>query len=49
MKSVQKTVLNAVAKIGIKSAEKACGSASFFGVCQPKEPAMLKELMMKKF
>jgi cyclic lactone autoinducer peptide len=44
MKSLQKSVLNVVAKIGMKSAEKACGTASFFGVCQPKEPEMLKKL-----
>ena len=29
MKELQKKVLNAVAKIGLKTAEKACGNASF--------------------
>lgn len=43
MKELQKKVLNAVAKIGLKTAEKACGTASFFGVYQPKEPKMLKQ------
>ncbi|NLK71163.1 MAG: cyclic lactone autoinducer peptide [Clostridiales bacterium] len=43
MKELQKKVLNAVAKIGLKTAEKACGNASFFGVHQPKEPEILKQ------
>lgn len=43
MKGLQKKVLNAVAKIGLKTAVKACGTASYFGVHQPKEPEMLKQ------
>lgn len=38
MKKLQKKALNAVAKIGKKTAVKACGAASFFGTYQPKEP-----------
>jgi len=47
MKKLQNKVLNAVAKVGYKTAEKACGSASLFGMCQPKEPEMLKETLKK--
>jgi cyclic lactone autoinducer peptide len=46
MKGLQKSVLNAVAKIGMKTAVKACGAASYFGTYQPKEPEALK--LMKK-
>ncbi|MDR2572329.1 MAG: cyclic lactone autoinducer peptide [Oscillospiraceae bacterium] len=44
MKNLQKNILTVVAKIGLKTAEKACGTASFFGTHQPKEPEALKQL-----
>jgi len=44
MKNLQSKILNAVAKIGLKTAVKACGTASYFGTYQPKEPEALKQL-----
>lgn len=48
MKGLQKKVLNAVAKIGLKTAIKACGAASYFATYQPKEPEMLKQVKKSK-
>jgi len=40
---LQKKILDAVAAVGMKTAVKAGGTASFFGVFQPKEPKLLKQ------
>ena len=46
MSKVTKTaILKAIAKIGKKSAEFGCNSASILGYHQPKEPANLKKLL----
>lgn len=44
MKERTKTALKTVAKVGIFSAIKSCGSASRWCLHQPKEPASLKAL-----
>lgn len=41
---MKKIILKATAKAGKAMAIKACGSASFFGYHQPKEPEALKKL-----
>ena len=38
-------IAKAIAKIALKSAKVACGSASCYGVYQPKEPENLKDLV----
>jgi cyclic lactone autoinducer peptide len=43
-----KKLLNVVAKIGVKSAVKSCGTASMFGCHQPKEPESLKKISKQK-
>ena len=43
MKYLQRKVLSAVANIGLKTAVKACGTASFFCAHQPREPEMLRQ------
>ncbi len=44
MKNTKKSVLNLMAKVGMRSAVKAAGSASLFSYHQPKEPKVLKNL-----
>ena len=39
-----KKILNIMAKVGMKSAVKACNTASMIGCYQPKEPEALKKL-----
>lgn len=41
---MKKAILKATAKAGKAMAVKACGSASFFGYHQPKEPKIVKNL-----
>lgn len=43
-KEVKKNVLNAVAKISLETAKRACGSASWWDCHQPKEPEILKQM-----
>lgn len=40
-------VLSIAAKVSEYAAKKACGAASIWGCCQPKEPAMLKKASKK--
>lgn len=47
MKIIKQTVLKAAAKLGMKTAIDACGSASYFLCYQPKEPASLKKYVKK--
>lgn len=47
-KSVKATVLNAVAKVALGTAKKACGAASMWECYQPKEPAGLKKMMKNR-
>lgn len=42
---VGEMVANAIAKLALKAAKAASGSASFFGPYQPKEPANLKDIV----
>ncbi len=42
---VKKTVAKAIAKLALKSAKTACGTASLFGPYQPKEPTNLKNIV----
>ncbi len=44
MKNTKKSVLNLMAKVGMRSAVKSAGSASTFSYHQPKEPKALKLL-----
>ncbi len=44
MKNTKKSILNLMAKAGMRSAVKAAGSASLFSYHQPKEPKALKSL-----
>ncbi len=44
MKSLKTKIAKVGAKIVRKSAIKACGAASAWGCCQPKEPKALKNL-----
>ena len=39
-----KKLINAAAKLGVKSEVKACGTASMFGCHQVKEPSAVKAL-----
>ena len=43
MKNAKKSVLNLIAKVGMKSAINAAGSASSFGYHQIKEPSSIKK------
>ncbi len=43
--NVKKAIANIIAKVALKTAKAACGTASYFGVYQPKEPANIKELL----
>lgn len=47
MTSAKKVALVAAAKVSKYAAMKACGATSFWGCCQPKEPAMLKKAVKK--
>lgn len=47
MKTIKQTVLKAAAKVGMKTAIDAYGSASYFLCHQPKEPASLKKYVKK--
>lgn len=42
---VSEMVAKVIAKLALKSAKAACGSASCFGPYQPKEPANLKDIV----
>lgn len=42
---VKTTVAKAIAKVTLKTAKVSCGSASYFGTYQPKEPANLRKLI----
>ena len=44
MTKLKKNVLDAVAKLGMRSAIKGAGAASSYGYHQPKEPEALKKL-----
>jgi cyclic lactone autoinducer peptide len=45
---VKKSLLNAIAQFGYKSAMKAGGTASQYGVYQAKEPKAVSEIRNKK-
>lgn len=47
-KSVKATVLKGVAKAVLGTAKAACGAASHWDCCQPKEPAALRKMTQKK-
>ncbi len=44
---LKKTTADVVAKIAKMAAKSACGSASWWGIHQPKEPNNLKKLLRK--
>lgn len=46
-KRVKNNLLNAVARLGEKSAKIGCNSASLFGFHQPKEPTQVKNILKK--
>ncbi len=48
MKNTKKSILNLMAKAGMRSAVKAAGSASLFSYHQPKEPKCLKQISKQK-
>lgn len=48
MKNTEKSVLNLMAKAGMRSAVKAAGAASTFNYHQPKEPKCLKQISKQK-
>ena len=41
-KAIKSVILKAVAKAALKTAEKACGAASWWDCYQPKEPKIRK-------
>lgn len=43
----KKTVAKTLAAVALKMAEKACGTASIYGLYQPIEPKALKKLKNK--
>lgn len=45
MKSIKKKISRVSAKFLETVALKACGTASAFGYCQPKEPSQLEKLV----
>ena len=47
-KTIKATVLDAVAKAVLGTAKAACGAASAWDCYQPKEPEVLKKMMMNK-
>lgn len=47
MNMTKKAILKMVAKVAKVSAEKAAGSASWWGCYQPKEPVQVKKFMKK--
>jgi cyclic lactone autoinducer peptide len=46
-KLIKKDVLSILAKVGKKSAEIGCNSASLFGFHQPKEPKDINTMLKK--
>jgi len=48
MKNTKKSVLNLMAKAGMRSAIKSAGAASTFSYHQPKEPKCLKQISKQK-
>lgn len=46
-KSLKKTILQATAKAVLGTSKMACGAASNWDMCQPKEPAVLKKMIKK--
>lgn len=44
---VKKVIADFIAKSVLKSAKVACGAASYYGICQPKEPVDLKARIKK--
>ena len=44
---VSKVIARYVAKLTLIAAKEACGTASWYGSCQPKEPKMLKKYINK--
>lgn len=42
---IHETVAKAIEKVAMTMAKKACGSASWFGTYQPKEPKSLEKLV----
>jgi cyclic lactone autoinducer peptide len=44
----KKKILNIVAKVGIRTATDAGGTASMYGLYQPAEPKALQQLRNKK-
>lgn len=47
MKNTKKSVLNLMAKVGMRSAIKSAGAASIFSYHQPKEPKNIKAVVKK--
>ncbi len=45
MKKISKKIMETAAKVGMNTAIKACGSTSYYGCHQPKEPKVLKEII----
>lgn len=48
MKNTKKSILNLMAKVGMRSAVKSAGAASIFSYHQPKEPKCLKKISKQK-
>lgn len=44
---LKKTAADVIAKVAKTAAKTACGSASWWNTCQPKEPNNLKKLLRK--
>ncbi|MBQ8790865.1 MAG: cyclic lactone autoinducer peptide [Ruminiclostridium sp.] len=41
---LKKSIAKTIARVSMSMAKKACGTASYYGTYQPKEPANLKKL-----